>query len=287
MLEEIPVCNLSLFDTSNGCQFWMGSLSNLLENYPVLEEPHLQHFYSILLIQSASGEIMIDQEVVPLDQELFVIIKPGCIHKIRINKQALGCMIVFNEDFFSIRYNNNMLSQFSFLKKESKSFLRLKTALFDHFKTFTDLMNREFLSKDKQGVVALRSYLNILLVDLERNWNTGKVRMEVSPNMERIKRFERLVEERFVDKKLPSDYADLLSITPNYLNKICQKELGLTAGELIRKRVIIESQRLLHYTHLNINEISERLGFENPSYFIRFFKKSLGITPEKFRKTIG
>src|SRR5690554_7006598 len=83
---------------------------------------------------------------------------------------------------------------------------------------------------------------------------------------------------------MPSAYADLLNISPNYLNKICKEETGRTAGDLIRKRITIEAQRLLHYTNYTVNEIADQLGFENSSYFVTFFKKHTRTTPDKFRK---
>ncbi|RZK31013.1 MAG: AraC family transcriptional regulator, partial [Hymenobacter sp.] len=44
------------------------------------------------------------------------------------------------------------------------------------------------------------------------------------------------------------------------------------------------AQRLLHYTNCSVNEIANQLGFENGSYFITFFRKKVGLTPEQFRK---
>jgi AraC-like DNA-binding protein len=83
---------------------------------------------------------------------------------------------------------------------------------------------------------------------------------------------------------MPSFYAEKLHVTANYLNKICKTETDKTAGDIIRKRVTIEAQRLLHYTNLSVNEIANDLGFDNVSYFITFFKKQAQTTPEQFRK---
>ena len=93
-----------------------------------------------------------------------------------------------------------------------------------------------------------------------------------------------MIDKHFETKKLPSAYAELLHVSPNYLNKICKEETGQTAGDLIRKRITIEAQRLLHYTNYNINEIADKLGFENTSYFVTFFKKQTETPPEQFRK---
>ena len=126
--------------------------------------------------------------------------------------------------------------------------------------------------------------LNIVLFELERLYNpTGFVKSK-NLKQEKVHEFEQLIDKHFETKKLPSAYAELLHVSPNYLNKICKEETGQTAGDLIRKRITIEAQRLLHYTNYNINEIADKLGFENTSYFVTFFKKQTETPPEQFRK---
>jgi AraC-like DNA-binding protein len=250
----------------------------------LLEDPHVQDFYSLLLIRNATGTITIDDEQIPLESGMFVVIKPGCISKMAINKEAIGTLIVFSENFFSLRYNNNMLNQFAFLKQHTKPYKRLKDKQVNHFNVLAGLIQSEFENKQRERVKALRSYLNIILLDLERCWPTKQIPTEPKQQQERLRRFESLVEERFIEWKMPSEYARQLFVTPNYLNKICKRELGQTAGEIIRKRIIIESQRLLHYTQMTVTEVAEKLGFESPSYFITFFKKYIGMTPEQFRR---
>ena len=83
---------------------------------------------------------------------------------------------------------------------------------------------------------------------------------------------------------MPKQYAELLYITPNHLNALCNDFLGVSAGTLIRDRVILEAKRLLINLDLMVAEIADRLNFSDQSYFIKFFKKYEGITPEKFRK---
>ncbi len=279
----IAVCNLQLFDSTNS-QFWMGTLNGLLTDYPQLEDPHVQDFYSLLFIEQATGEIVVDDEQIMLDQELIVVIKTGCISKIQMNKQATGTIILFSENFFSLRYNNNLLRQFLFLKTGVKPYLRLKEALLKHFKLLTELMQLEFSGRQKERTKVLRSYLNIVLFDLERNWVSGQMKLETNQHIERLQKFESLVDERYIEWKMPSNYAAHLSVTPNYLNKLCKREFGVTAGEIIRKRIILESQRLLLYTHMTVYEIAEKIGFDNSSYFVSFFKNYTGTTPEQFRK---
>jgi AraC family transcriptional activator of pobA len=61
--------------------------------------------------------------------------------------------------------------------------------------------------------------------------------------------------------------------------------LGIPAGEVIRNRIALEAKRLLINNDLTVQEIAGQLNFADNSYFTKFFKKQVGITPEEFRKT--
>lgn len=147
-----------------------------------------------------------------------------------------------------------------------------------------NLLKEEYILQKTEAKKVIRSYLNILLFELERIYKPVGTINYKTPRQHKVQSFEKLIGLHFISKKLPSDYAELLNISPNYLNKLCKETTGMTAGDLIRKRITIEAQRLILYTHNSINEIADKLGFENTSYFITFFKKQTGNSPEQFRK---
>lgn len=281
--SELAVCTMDLF-TNGFRHFWMGRLQGLLEKYPILEHAHQQDFYMLLFVEKAEGVIELDDAKIRLDGRKTIIIKPNCISTITINHEAKGELICFTEDFFSLRYNNNVLYQFSFLKRDVAFFIRLAYEQKEKLSVLLNLMQEEFDKGRQQGHKILRSYLNILLFELELFYAPLGNRRLASVKSEKVTQFEKLVEELYHQHKMPSEYARRLHITPNYLNKICKDELGQTAGEYIRKRIVIEAQRQLHYTKLSINEIADRLGFDSTSYFVTFFKKHTEATPEQFRK---
>jgi AraC-like DNA-binding protein len=130
----------------------------------------------------------------------------------------------------------------------------------------------------------MHSYLQLLLKEIYRDIKLNDSSKTVFFKNDLINKFSQLLSENFSSKRKPSEYAKLLGVTPNYLNRICKEELNCTAGDLIREKLISESKQLLAYTSLSITEIAEKLGFENTSYFVTMFKREVQITPEQFRK---
>jgi AraC-like DNA-binding protein len=106
-----------------------------------------------------------------------------------------------------------------------------------------------------------------------------------SHNSSLFLQFKNLIEEKYTTLKNVSDYAELLHIKPVLLNDISKQQSGITAGEHIRNRVILEAQRYLYNTDLSAKEIAYKLGFEDPHYFSRFFKKYTNQTPSEFKET--
>ena len=280
---KINVCNLDVFN-SNFQHFWMSSLDVLQDNFSVLQTPHKNQFYTLLFVDDAVGVVQIDHRTIPLAEAKIIVIEPGCVNTINLQGKISGHIIAFSEAFFSLRYNNNILNHFGFLEKEARSVAHLSELNSIKIKSLLHLIYEEFSLHKMESAHVLRSYINIILFELERLLSTKDPVRKNDVKLEKVHAFKKLIEAHYTSQKLPSYYADLLNITPNYLNKLCQDELGATAGAVIRKHILIESQRLLRFTTLSINEITNELGFESPSYFITFFKKQVGITPEHFRK---
>ncbi len=92
-----------------------------------------------------------------------------------------------------------------------------------------------------------------------------------------------LVQQNLVSLKTPGEYAGLLNISVAYLNESVKENTGFSASHLIQEEIFLEAKRLLHHTRLNAREIAFRLGYQDPTYFSRLFRKFTGYTPLAFR----
>ena len=97
----------------------------------------------------------------------------------------------------------------------------------------------------------------------------------------------KLVEDNFQKERQLAFYADALKMTVDRLNYHVKRATGVTAGHLVRQRVLTEAKRQLVFTAQPIHEIAYDLAFSDPSHFARFFRKQTGSTPHEFRAARG
>ena len=79
-------------------------------------------------------------------------------------------------------------------------------------------------------------------------------------------------------------YADELCVSPKYLTSVCRKHSDYTASELIATSVMSRIKQLLLYSDLSIKEIAGEMGFQNLSFFGKYVRKHLGLSPNHYRK---
>ena len=283
MHSKIKVCTLVEFDTDFQ-HFLISNFDDIQATFQELQMPHKNDFYTILFVDDAVGVVQIDNEIIQLEQAKIIVIEPGCVNTINFSGKASGKVICFSETFFSLRYNNNILNHFGFLETENRVISEIPELQSEKFESLLKLIQQEYLMHSNEGINILHSYINIILFELERLLSQANTARKLDIKSDKIYQYKKLIEAHFSKCKLPSFYADKLNITTNHLNKLCKVETGKTAGDTIRRHILLESQRQLRFTTLSINEIADELGFESPSYFITFFKKQVGLTPEIFRK---
>ena len=131
----------------------------------------------------------------------------------------------------------------------------------------------------------IRSLFRIFILYVCR-LNTEKGDIEYNRCPPLVKRFFVLLEDYFLTLKMPADYADLLAVTPAYLNELVKRGCGYTTSYCIQQRIVAEAKRLIMNSELSLKEISYRLGFDDASHFSKFFKKFTGKRYSDFRRQI-
>lgn len=99
-----------------------------------------------------------------------------------------------------------------------------------------------------------------------------------------LSRFLAEVERRFREHLPLVHYAQHVGISTAHLNALCRAQAGRSALAMIHARLALEARRELVYTAMTIREVSDALGFADPAYFTRFFRRATGVSPREFRQ---
>ncbi|MGM0700792.1 MAG: helix-turn-helix domain-containing protein [Pseudomonadota bacterium] len=98
-----------------------------------------------------------------------------------------------------------------------------------------------------------------------------------------LKNYQALIEAQFRQQPSIEAFADQLGMTSAHLNTLCRRLAGRSALQLLHERLLLEAKRQLTYTNMTISQVADSLGFSEPAYFTRFFKRLTGLSPRDFR----
>jgi AraC family transcriptional regulator, transcriptional activator of pobA len=108
-----------------------------------------------------------------------------------------------------------------------------------------------------------------------------------SHDAERLRRFRHLIESHYLKHWPVERYARRLALSDTSLNRLCRRSAGSTAFDLIQQRLASEARRRLVHAAGSVSGIAAELGFKDPAYFSRFFRRHSGVSPNEFRRRGG
>lgn len=278
-------CNLINSDDSEQ-NLVVHDLKELLKSDILPKQPHRHTFYQVLFIENGAGVHKIDFNEHLISAPIIYFLAPGQVHDLKVDSaNSKGILINFKPDFFSPFLNKSQcidhLPIFSF--NRSVSFYHIPKEQLEVYQSIFLKIKSLYHQDHKSSVNLLRVYLLEIFYTVLKELTMSDENINITNQNHLISKFEKLVEYHYAMHHYPKFYADKLAITANYLNFICKSALGKTAGEIIRNRIILEGKRLLINSELSVSQISFQLGFEDNSYFTKFFKTNAKISPTDFR----
>lgn len=275
----------------NKLQFEIYSLEDYLKGSICrARKPHTHSFYQIIWFMSGHGKHYVDFKEYDVKENVIFFISKGQVHHFD-DQQYKGCIIHFNESFLfenenyiNIFLRHNIFHSFekeplfTFKSSDTKELLNIVTQMQNEMWTPSQFAHAEYMK------VLLHMFLILIQRFGIRNNCSGL--LVNNPLHILFVRFRKLLEENYPHIHTVSEYAGLLNVSGKTLTN-CTKEVSRqTPLELINERLILEAKRLLSYSEKNINEIGYELGFEDPSYFVKYFKRETKMLPSDFRKSI-
>jgi AraC family transcriptional regulator, transcriptional activator of pobA len=263
------------------------SLVRLEDLYPKTNgiiPPFRRSDFYIVFVKKGSGKRTVGNLSFTISDNTLVVVPQRVIHAATYTSQPCGYFISFTADFFLRQaFSYKLLNSKRVLQQSLSPFVALSETQADEitgiFEKIIEECNGDF--EERKQMIALKILELLILCD---RFFTGKCPSEgISGHLDILKKFNELIEIHVTEHRDVQFYADALHTHPNNLNHIVKKVTGRTAKQTIVHRLIIEAKYLLVSTTLSVKEIAYDLGFEDPNYFISFFKKDQHTTPSQFR----
>ena len=240
--------------------------------------------HQVLWVASGPATIALDERRETLQGPLAVVIPPGVVHEFRFSEQTDGHVLTFDPAAMIEGDLPAMGEAMDTLFATARILTAEAEAL--RFGQMMTTLACEFAAPGAAGapvpVWLARAAVWLLAGRSAREERgregNGRARQTL------FTRFLALVEAHFRAHWPLTRYADALGITPERLNRLVKSETGQLALELVQERLTREACRHLTYIAAPISRLAWELGFEDPAYFCRFFKRQTGQTPRDFRR---
>jgi AraC-like DNA-binding protein len=245
--------------------------------------PHRHNFYMACLVINGSGKHIIDFEKIQIVPNRLFFLKPEQVHFWEVKPKSKLAVLQFSSDFLTHLFSFDVIPALSAASNSYFDLTREKAgSLFEIYQK----IESESLSNERFSEKIIQAEIYILLTEIERLIKSSDAPLTKNNKIDLLNQFKKLLNDKYKEITTISGYASLLNITPNYLNIVVKETTGKTANSLMHERVLLEARRLLIQKNSDITQIAFDLGFNDASYFSRFFKKASGQSPSEFRAGI-
>lgn len=249
--------------------------------------PHRAQFYHILWIEKGRGTHLVNFNPISIEDNTIMFVPHNSVNKYDVNGSYQGKAIIFTDKFFCKNKQDLQFLHSTQLFSDLYDIAKIKVnPKFSDLKIFFNEMETEFVrDPDSVQFNILHNMLHIFLLKAEREMHIqGFVKLPASANLDFLVIFKDLLELNFRKDKLVNKYASELCISEKQLHKATTTLLDKTPKQIIDERILLEAKTLLVHSNKSIKEIAYELGYDEPTNFIKYFRKHLNSTPSEFRE---
>jgi AraC family transcriptional activator of pobA len=253
-----------------------------LHNWEI--KPHQHHgLFQILFLKNGTAKIRLDDRNHDMVAGQILGVPQMCIHGFQFSRNAVGHVVTIAYPLLD-RLSQPLGDGVALLTSphihelgDDENSVHIKSA-------FTTL-DREYKGSAPYRNQVMESVLGTILLWIARS---SLPALNEQPRIvgrgdRHFTAFCQMVEEHFAEHYPVAHYAQRLGITAAHLNVLCRQAVSKSALELVHDRLLLQAKRNLVYTSMTISVVSYALGFSDPAYFTRFFKRQTGLSPKDFR----
>ena len=280
--NELVICRYSevLLELSDDMPFHGDTMSN----------PHKFDFFMFVYHMAGSAVVKIDMAEFVLDNPRnFIKLGPGQIVSMEkvsedfdadiiiMSKRFVEGLMVFVNGAIPIRFNVSRGMPVEHIEGESEKNIA-SDILYKAVRNILKDKSNPFRLQVVQHIIMALFYSSEKVRELETN-DVARSNADVI-----TKEFLKHVKDNFRKERQLKFYSDLLCITPRYLSRVVKECTGASAAEWIERAVVLEARALLKSTNMTVQQISDELNFPSQTFFGKYFKRRVGMSPKEYRR---
>ncbi|MDB6043766.1 MAG: transcriptional regulator, AraC family [Gammaproteobacteria bacterium] len=253
-----------------------------------LRKPERITFHLLICVTSGRCSHMVDFRTVECVQGSVVSLHPGQVQRYDVSTGWQGWLVLFRPEFLQPQETETPLNELDVFRQLDALPSHLQLQEFEHSAVVESIarMSSDTQRDARAGVLhaLLRTQLHAMLIRLHlAQARREGPRIDPPALVKCFRRYRLAVEEQFQKRHTVAGYAKLLGCSEKSLGRAVQKIAGITAKEFLSQRIALEAKRLLVHTALPVSVIADHLGFDEPTNFVKFFRREVRQSPGAFR----
>jgi AraC family transcriptional regulator, transcriptional activator of pobA len=247
-------------------------------------EPHRHDYHELIWIRSGSGRHLIDGAPLPVEEDSVTIIGRGQVHVFDEGEDLHGAVLRLRDEL--LPGETKRLPAAWMLRGRCGRSFPVPPEQADQLEALLRALDDELKRPPGRESAQLRGHLiSVVLLWLERWYDTSR---DACPDpdaaeVDLLRRFTRVLEEDYAAHHDAAHYAEALRVPQAALSRALTQVTGRSTKEWVIDRVMSEAARLLRFTDENVQQVAQRVGYDDPLYFSRAFKRHFGDSPMAYR----
>lgn len=243
--------------------------------------------FQMLCLLEGSVRVQLDDLAAEVKPPAAILIPPAVVHAFHFAPESVGFVLTVAESRVAEDMPDAQLALFEELMLEAR-LVELRTAhddVSERVRAMLEQIQAEF-RLPQAGRAWMLDWLvrAVLLLVARQHATTVHGGSGERGRAELFARFRQLVEQHWREHWTIPRYAETLKVTESRLNRLCNALTDKSAFEVVQDRLLLEARRRLVYVQVPVSQLAYELGYQDPAYFCRHFKKQTGMTPSQFRK---
>ena len=259
-------------------------IKNDLDHFP--EKAHQLDFYMLVFYTQGETEHLVDFVWHKARKDTLFYLTKGQVNAFKFKGNEKGFLILFSEDYFKSQLNKLPKNAVIRLFTSHLFSPKIQVPESSNVSQYIDLFYDEFYKKKNEFNKAniIESLYTVIFSKLEQLKKYQTFHIEESNKLALFLNFKTLLEQNYQKSRNADFYATKMNISYKHLNSICKDVVDIPAKQFIDEFIVLEAKRKLINSSIKSTELAYLLGFEEPTNFVKYFKKHTKLTPNSFKK---